>query len=130
MPLSRRYILWSALPILVAFAMIIRTMMPQIGEEIPTNRLVYERSSENSLRGIEQCLLSNWTGALNLRKKLSPPPSKQPVTRLDNPVRHLVVDVYDDGRGRRIAGYSRRGEALYSPETAALDRCGLGPTLY
>lgn len=110
MALPRRSVPLIALPVLIAAALFVRAWAPDVGQNIPAARLVYQGKSQNSLHGVEYCLLANWTGALNLRKKLAPPPVKLPVVRVDNPVRHLVVDVYDEGLNRKLFAYSRHGE--------------------
>lgn len=127
--LLRNRLFWLAVLATLIGGTLLRAAYPNVGKTLPENRLAYEANSSNSLRGINYCLLANWTGRLNLRDKLRPPPSSIPVSRVHNPVRHIVVDVYDLGTHRKIKAFSRHGQSLDKYQVAALDRCRTGPVL-
>jgi hypothetical protein len=96
---------------------------PRQGVQLPSTHIVYKHTSIRDLDVIRRCLLEKPSTTLNLRQHLGPPRSRFPVARLDNPVRAIVVDIYDTGNRRVLLGYSRNGEPLFDRETAALDRC-------
>ena len=48
------------------------------------------------------------------------------MARLDNPVRHFIVDVIDEGPERVLKAYSRAGEPFSDREREALDGCLTG----
>jgi hypothetical protein len=93
----------------------------QFRKPVSSNMLIYENESANSLHDIEHCLLAS-AGGLNLRKKFTPS-SSDPVSRVGNSVRHVVIDIHDKGSSRTIKVYSRGREALYPKEVSAIDRC-------
>lgn len=89
------------------------------------SRLAFTGSTSKRLDWVNWCLGQNWGGGLTLRHR-KPPDTGRPATRLDNPVRHFIVDISDEGSQRRMRAHSRRGEPFSSREREALDGCLTG----
>ena len=87
------------------------------------DRLVFQGKTDRPLQWVEMCLGKDWGGRLNLRHREANSASS---ARLDNPVRHYVVDVIDDGIVRHMRAYSRHGEAFSRREIEALEGCLTG----
>jgi hypothetical protein len=106
----------------IAFVgILILAFVLQFRKPVQPNTLIYERESKNSLEQIQHCLLTSHDG-LNLREK-SPPSSSDRVVRLGNSVRHVLIDIYDNGSIRTIKIHSRNRQALYPREAYAIDDC-------
>lgn len=88
-------------------------------------RLAFTGSTEKPLEWVEMCLGKDCGGRLTLRHRKAPQGTTR-TARLDNPVRHYVVDVVDTGGERVLRGYSRRGEPFSNREREALDGCLTG----
>ena len=88
-------------------------------------RLAFSGSTSKPLDWVETCLGKDWGGRLSLRHRANPK-GPSPAVRLDNPVRHFVVDVVDTGQARVLRAYSQSGEPFGEREIEALDGCLTG----
>ncbi len=89
------------------------------------SRLAFTGSTSKRLDWVNWCLGQNWGGGLTLRHR-KPPDTGGRAARFDNPVRHVIVDVSDEGSRRLIRAYSRRGEPFSPRKREALDGCLTG----
>jgi hypothetical protein len=93
-------------------------------DPIPS-RLAFTGSTLKSVEWVEMCLGKDWGGRLSLRHR-GPTKASAPTTRLDNPIRHFVVDLTDEGSLRVLKAYSHTGEPFSRREREALDGCLTG----
>jgi hypothetical protein len=90
-----------------------------------SSRLAFSGSTSKPIEWVEMCLGKDWGGRLSLRHR-QPPEASKLMARLDNPVRHFVVDVIDEGTVRVMKAYSRSGAPFSDREREALDGCLTG----
>ncbi|WP_155738134.1 hypothetical protein [Sphingobium yanoikuyae] len=128
MDFKRRVPLNQPLPWLVAMGLFIFSILffapfGTSASDPSHDRLAFEGKTDRPLEWVEMCLGKDWGGRLSLRHRKAP---SQSVARLDNPVRHYVVDIVDEGVVRQMRAYSRHGEAFTKREIEALDGCLTG----
>lgn len=118
-------LLWLVTAGLFLFAVLFIVPRHVPANDPAPSRLAFSGSTSKSAEWVEMCLGKDWGSRLPLRHREAPKASK-PIVRLDNPVRHFVIDVVDEGSERVIKGYSRKGEPFSKREHEALDGCLTG----
>jgi hypothetical protein len=116
---------WLAAGGLLLFAAFFFVPFKTTTENPAASRLAFVGSTSRQLEWVEMCLGKDWGGRLSLRHR-KPPAISKPMARLDNPVRHFIVDVVDEGPERVLKAYSRAGERFSDREREALDGCLTG----
>jgi hypothetical protein len=120
-----RLLLWFAAGGLLLFAILFVGPCRRTTADAAPGRLAFTGSTPKTLDWVEMCLGKDWGGRLSLRHRKAPS-SERPMARLDNPVRHFVVDVIDDGAERVLRAYSRDGKPFSKREEEALAGCLTG----
>lgn len=116
---------WLVAGGLLLFAILFIIPFNMNADDPASSRLAFTGSTQRPTEWVEMCLGKDWGGRLSLRHRKSPQ-SDRPMARLDNPVRHFVVDIVDEGERRVLRGYSRRGEPFSVGEREALAGCLTG----
>ena len=114
---------WLAAAGFFLFSILILVPFGTTATDPADDRLAFQGKTDRSLDWVQMCLAKDWGGRINLRPRKAPSPSS---ARLDNPVRHYVVDVVDEGGVRHMRAYSRTGEAFSQRQLEGLDGCLTG----